>query len=131
MIWGFWGPCVDQDYLSKMGPWTSPKTSCFIGNLGFRVIFGYFLDTWLVKITCVKLMLHLPRDHFLYCNLEFRSDLLGGLKVVFLLVISAKKNSSADPLDPGKRSHRPQDGARETRAHFPDDARWQSTTPSN
>ena len=37
----------------------------------------------------------------------------------------------ADPADPPKRSHRPQDGARETRARFPDDARWQRQTPSN
>ena len=35
------------------------------------------------------------------------------------------------PPDPAERSHRPQDGARETRARFPDDARWQRQTPSN
>ena len=60
------------------------------------MIFGYFLDTWLVKITYVKLILHLSRDHFLYCNLAFGNDLLGGLKIVFLLVISAKKDTPAD-----------------------------------
>ena len=45
---------------------------------------------------------------------------------------SAFEKSPAElPGRPRKRSHRPRDGARETRARFPDDARWQRQTPSN
>ena len=65
--------------------------------------------------------------------LEF-DDFLGGLKDKNPIENSAFEKSLRGapriPRMPTKRSHRPQDGARETRARFPDDARWQRQTPS-
>ena len=89
------------------------KKQFFISNLGFRVIFGYFLDTWLVKITYVKLLLHLPRDHFLYCILNFGVICWGVESRFFISNLGQKRHAAGSPQIVRIRSHRPQDGARE------------------
>ena len=52
---------------------------------------------------------------------------LGGVQNLLTLDrepnLGIPRGSPAIPGNPPERSHRPQDGARETRAHFPDDAR--------
>ena len=75
----FLGPCVDQDYLCKMGPWTSPKTSFLLVILNFK----WFLDTFWT-LGWARLLMH-------FQFVRFR-------KATFLLVIFAKIKHSNQNL---------------------------------